>query len=143
VDTSPSRVELTASVEHVALSLSQGSLVTSLSGTFELALAAGDLAAADATIADPPTFQLVAAGDRTKLAVLDALPEAATFPVILKAGQNVTLHFVLTGRNTLPATDQPKICAGPVVVVASFRDPLSADRATTVDGAPTRVGGCP
>jgi hypothetical protein len=143
VDTSPTRVELTAAVERVSLSVQQGSLVASLQGTFDLALAVGDLAPGDATIADPPTFQLVAASDRAKLAVLDALPEGAAFPVTLKSGQNLTLHFSLTAQNTLAAADQPKICAGPVVVVASYRDSLSGGRATSVDGPPARITGCP
>jgi len=141
VDTSPDRVKLTATVGAVDLSVTKGPLVTSLSGTLSFGLSVGDLASGDDVMAAAPTFQLTSAGEQAGPGI-DALPASGTFPLTLASGETRAVVFSLTDQNTLDAAELSSLCAGPVRVVASFRDSLSGDRATSVQSEPVTVKGC-
>jgi hypothetical protein len=143
VDTSADRVRLSASVKNVALSVTAGSLVTTLSGTFDVELDVGDLASGAATIKDPPSFQLVVAKTQKTLRVLDAVPSGGGFPLTVKSGEHRTVSFSVGDKNTLAAGDITDACAGPVQVAASLTDSLTADRPTAFESAPTTLSGCP
>jgi hypothetical protein len=144
VNTSPDRVKLTASVMNVALSVTQGSLVATLSGTFDVELDVGDLASGSATITDPPSFQLVLVKDQKTLKLLDALPSGGGFPLTVKTGEHRTLSFTLSDRNTLDGTcDLACVCAGPVEIVGSLRDTLTADRPMAFESGSATLSGCP
>jgi len=140
VDTSVDRVKLTTTIDHVSLSVAQGTLVSTLSGGFDWVLDVGDLASGDDVIAAAPSFQL--AGGTGAAVVLDAVP-STSFPLTLKSGESLTVHFTLNDQKSLAAADVTSVCAGPVQVVASFRDTLGGDRATSVDSDATTVAGCP
>jgi hypothetical protein len=144
VNTSPDRVKLTATVRNVALTVTQGSLVTSLGGTFDVELDVGDLASDSATITDPPSFQLVLVKDQKTLKLLDAVPSGGGFPLTVKSGEHRTLSFSLSDQNTLDATcDIACVCAGPAQIAASLRDTLTADRPLAFASSPTTLAGCP
>jgi hypothetical protein len=144
VDTSPDRVKLTAAVKNVAFTVTQGSLVTTLGGTFDVELDVGDLASDSATVTNAPSFQLVLAKDQKTLKLLDALPSGEGFPLTVKSGEHRTLSFSLTDRNTLDSTcDVACVCAGPVQVVGSLRDSLTADRPLAFTSDLATLSGCP
>ena len=143
VDTSPDRVKLTATIQNVALSVTQGSLVTTLGGTFDVELDVGDLASADATIQDPPSFQLVQATGQQDLATLDAVASGGGFPLTVKSGEKQTVTFTLSDRNTLAAADVTSVCAGTVEIAGSLTDSLTADRPLAFESSPATLGGCP
>ena len=143
VDTSPDRVRLSASVKNVALSVTAGSLVTTLAGTFDVDLSVGDLASGDATIKDPPSFQLVVAKTQKTLRVLDAVPSGGGFPLTVKSGEHLTVSFTVGDTNTLEASDLTALCAAPVQIAASLTDTLTADRPTAFESAAVTLSGCP
>jgi hypothetical protein len=144
INTSPDRVKLTASVKNVALSVTPGSLVATLSGTFDVELDVGDLASDSATITDPPSFQLVLVKDQKTLKVLDAVPSGGGFPITVKSGERRTLSFTLSDRNTLDsACDLACACAGPVQVAGSLTDSLTADRPLAFESGAATLSGCP
>jgi hypothetical protein len=140
VDTSPNRVKLTASVDSVSLVVKPSSLVTDLSGSFQLGLVVGDLASSNDVIQEAPTFQVVSA-DGAGIGI-DALTSGTTFPLTLSSGENTTLTFTLTDQNSLTSDEHTRLCAGPVKVVASFRDSLGGNTATSVSSSAISVGGC-
>jgi len=142
-NTSPNRVKLTASVNAVSLSVAQSSLVTTLSGTFDVELDVGDLSSADATITDPPSFELVSAAAQSSLRKLDAVPVGDTFPITVTTGEHRLIHFSLSDGNTLAAADVTKVCAGPVEIAASLNDSLTGDRPTAFESPAATVTGCP
>ena len=142
VDTSPDRVKLVAEVWNVRLAVQAGALVTSLSGTFDLVLQVGDLAS-DATIADPPSNQLVVAEDQSSLLTLDALPSSVSFPLTLSSGEKRTLAFTLTDANTLGAADITRLCAGPSQIAVTFTDSLKGGKPTLAESAAVTPSGCP
>ncbi|HVU04201.1 MAG TPA: hypothetical protein VHE30_20730 [Polyangiaceae bacterium] len=142
-NTSPDRVRLVASVDSVSLAVASGTLVNTLSGTFEVVIDVGDLASSDATITDPPSFELVAASDQGSIRKLDATPSGQAFPITVKSGQHVVISFTLTDQNTLDAATLGKACAGPVQITASLQDSLTADRPTAFESAAVSVTGCP
>jgi hypothetical protein len=143
VNTSPNRVKLTASVEDASLSVAQGSLVTSLSGTFQVTLSLGDLASQNSVVSAPPTFTLVTEKDHTSLANLDAVLAGNAFPVTLKPGDDVALSFSLSDTNTLAASDITAVCAGPVAVAATLEDSANGDAPISVESPGTTVSSCP
>jgi hypothetical protein len=143
VDTSPDRVKLVANVANVQLTVAQSSLATSLSGSFDVMLDLGDLAQQEATVSDPPTFQLVTATDRSTLVILDALVQGSTFPVTVKPGTHATLSYMLNDQKTLATEDRDKICAGQVEIAATLRDTSNGDRPLAFDSDPVNVAGCP
>jgi hypothetical protein len=141
VDTSPNRVKLTTGIDKATLSVTKGPLVTVLAGSFDFELSVGDLASGSEVVSEAPSFQLVGAGEQAGLGI-DALPPAGTFPLTLEAGAKQTVVFTLTDQNTLAAADAAAVCAGPVRIVASYRDSLSGNRATSIESGPTTVSGC-
>lgn len=144
INTSPDRVKLTALVNNVTLSVTQGSLVATLGGSFDVEFDVGDLASDSATITDPPSFQLVLVKDQKTLKLLDAVPAAGGFPITVKSGEHRTLSFTLSDRNTLDSTcDLACVCAGPVQITASLRDSLTADRPLSFESGSTTLSGCP
>jgi len=143
VNTSPDRVKLSASVENAVLAVTTGSLVTTLSGTFDVELDVGDLASGDATVDAPPSFQLVVEKDQSTIRVLDATLVADAFPLTVRSGEHRTLHFSLTGANTLETGDVTRACTGPVQVAASLQDSLTADRPTAFESSGVTLSGCP
>ena len=144
VDTSPDRVKLTVAVKNVAVSVTQGSLVATLSGTFDVEFDVGDLAAGSSTITDPPSFQLVLVKDQKTLKLLDAVPSGGGFPITVSSGEHRTLSFTLSDRNTLDGTcDLACVCAGPVEVVGSLRDSLTLDRPLSFASGSATLSGCP
>jgi hypothetical protein len=143
VDTSPDRVKLVAGISNVQLAVAQSSLATSLGGTFDVRLELGDLAQQEATVSDPPTFQLVTATDRSTLVILDALVQGTTFPVKVAPGADATLSYSLNDQRTLAAGDIDKICAGPVEVAGTLRDTSNGDRPLSFDSDAVTASGCP
>lgn len=143
VDTSPDRVKLVANVANVQLTVAQSSLATSLSGSFDVMVDLGDLAQQEATVSDPPTFQLVTATDRSTLVILDALVQGTTFPVTVKPGTHATLSYTLNDQKTLATEDKDKICGGQVEIAGTLRDTSNGDRPLSFDSDPVGVSGCP
>jgi hypothetical protein len=143
VDTSPDRVKLVANIANVQLAVSQSSLATSLSGSFVVNLDLGDLAQQEATVSDPPTFQLVTATDRSTLVILDALVEGTPFPITVKPGTHASLSYSLNDQKTLTLGDIDKICAGQVEIAGSLRDTSNGDRPLSFDSDPVNASGCP
>jgi hypothetical protein len=143
VDTSPDRVKLVANIADVQLTVAQSSLATSLAGTFAVNLELGDLAQQEATVSDPPTFQLVTATERSTLVVLDALVQGTTFPVKVAPGAHATLSYSLNDQKTLATDDIGKICAGQVEIAGTLRDTSNGDRPLSFDSEPLSVSGCP
>lgn len=143
VDTSPDRAKLVAELTNVQLTVAQSSLATSLGGTFDVHLNLGDLAQQQATVSDPPTFQLVTATNRSTIVVLDALVQGATFPVSVNPGGHVLLSYTLNDQANLAAGDRDKICAGDVQVAGTLRDTSNGDRPLTFDSSAVKAAGCP
>jgi hypothetical protein len=141
VNTSPDRVKSTTHIEQAQLSVTKGPLVTSIGGSFDFVIAIGDLASSDDVIGDAPTFQLVGAGEQAGPG-LDALPPSGTFPLTLRSGAQKSITFALTDQNTITAAETSVVCAGPVRIVATYRDSLGGDRAISTESDPTTVAGC-
>jgi hypothetical protein len=142
VNKSPDRVKLVAHVNAVSLAVAKSSLVTTLSGTFDVELDVGDLASSEATITDPPSFELVQLSDQSSVRKLDAIPDDS-FPITVHTGEHRVLHFTLSDGNTLAADEVSKACAGPVQIAASLQDSLTGDRPTAFESDAVTVSGCP
>lgn len=122
VDTSADRVELNARVDKVALAVSKTTLVTVLTGQFDLVVDLGDLASGDRVIERAPSLRLVKEADQSLVRNIDALPDGATFPITISPGQTRTLNMVLTDQNTLSAEQFDSVCSAPLVVAGSVND---------------------
>jgi hypothetical protein len=144
VDANPERVTLKAGITDAQLTVAQSSLVTALSGSFTLHLDLGDLAQQDATVSDPPTFQLVTAANRSTIVGLDAIAQdPAVFPLIIKPGGNGSVPYTLNDQASIAADAISRMCEEPVQIAGTLRDTSNGERPLAFESAAVTPNGCP
>lgn len=129
---------VTARVKNPAVSVQASSLVTSVSGSFDLTISVGKSSDESAVFADPPSFELVTAQGGMGIIPLDAELDEDPFPLTIAPGKSTTLSYTLSKRNTVSSEQLATLCSGPVAIVAVLSDP----NGTTAESSATSTTGC-
>jgi hypothetical protein len=135
-----SSLQVTAHLKNPMIAVQASSLVTSLSGSFDLTVSLGRSSTEDATFSDPPSFELVSAQSGASIAPLDAVLDEDPFPITLSPGKSTTLSFTLSNRNSVTSEELATLCSGPVVIVGVLQD--STSDGTMAESSPTAPSGC-
>lgn len=135
-------VSLGATLSGVELTVTEQTLGTQLSGSFQLHLEVGAEADGDAHV-ELSNFSLVRASDQaTLVGTLQVLPQGVTFPVTVGKGQSKTIVLVLDDSALLPASDKANLCAGKVQVVGAVTHDLLGGETKPVRGNAVLPSGC-
>jgi hypothetical protein len=137
---SKDNISLSATVTNVQLSVTEQTLGTQLSGSFDLVLEVGAEADKGATV-ELGSFSLTRDG-ATLVGSLAVAPQGATFPLTVGKGQTKTVPFTLDDSALLPASDKAALCAGDVQVVGAVTHDLNGGETKPLRGKPGLPSGC-
>jgi hypothetical protein len=127
-------VLLSAKLESPAVTVNASSLVTEVTGDFEIHLLLGDRAS-DSTTVELGTFSLQRNGD----VLLNPLEIATSpeFPVTVGVGGSKDVHVTIDHPEA-EAELGDELCGGPLEIVGTLTDSLGDDRPVTLSSGPVQ-----
>ncbi len=146
-------VSLTGSIGNAAMIVTEGVLVTTVTGSFDVYLELGDRAS-DATRVTFSAFSLVDAETGSPVLAQEHLSvvTSAEMPVVVQPGTSVTVSYqigdqIQAGSSILPVeldkSDYATLCgAGRLKIVGTLQDSLRGPSAMALSSAPFTPAGC-